>query len=72
MQAEARFLAIGDGAGLWLAEAAAAGACRVSMAKMAQAVQLAALHGAGAASQAVVPAAAGLSFTVDATAHRPD
>ena len=69
MQAEARFLAIGDGAGLWLAEAA--GACRVR-AKMAQAVRLAALHGAGAASQAVVPAAAGLSFTVDATARRPD
>jgi len=71
MQAEARFLAIGDGAGLWLAEAAAAGACRVR-AKMAQAVRLAALPGAGAASQAVVPAAAGLSFTVDATARRPD
>ena len=70
MQAEARFLAIGDGAGLWLAEAAVG---RLpGAAKMAQAVQLAALPGAGAASQAVVPAAAGLSFTVDATARRPD
>ena len=42
--AEAEFLAIGDGAGLWLAEAAAAGATRVR-AKMAEAVQLAGLHG---------------------------
>ena len=41
--AEAEFLAIGDGAGLWLAEAAAAGASRVR-AKMAEAVQLARLH----------------------------
>ena len=46
--AEAQFLGIGDGAGLWLAEAAAAGASRVR-AKMAQAVQLAALHGAAGA-----------------------
>ena len=45
--AEAEFLAIGNGAGLWLAEAAAAGASRVRS-KMAQAVQLAALHGARA------------------------
>jgi hypothetical protein len=43
--AEAEFLAIGDGTGLWLAEAAAAGASRVRS-KMARAVQLAALHGA--------------------------
>jgi hypothetical protein len=41
--AEAAFLAIGDGAVLWLTEAAAAGAARVR-AKMAEAVALAALH----------------------------
>ena len=45
---------IGDGAGLWLAEAAAAGATRVR-AKMAPAVQLAALHGAAAADRALGP-----------------
>src|SRR5512135_3893011 len=60
-QAEARFLAIGDGAGLWLAEAAAAGASRVR-AKMAQAVQLAALHGAAAADRALGQAAAAGRF----------
>jgi len=54
--AEAQFLAIGDGAGLWLAEAAAAGAARVR-AKMAAAVQLAALHGPGAVDQALGQAA---------------
>jgi len=54
--AEAQFLAIGDGAGLWLAEAAAAGAARVR-AKMAQAVQLAALHGPAAVDQALGRAA---------------
>ena len=59
--AEAQFLAIGDGAGLWLAEAAAAGASRVR-AKMAQAVQLAALHGAGAADRALGQAAAAGRF----------
>lgn len=41
--AEAAFLAIGDGAALWLTEAGAAGATRVR-AKMAEAVALAALH----------------------------
>jgi hypothetical protein len=41
--AEAAFLTIGDGAVLWLTEAAAAGAARVR-AKMAEAVALAALH----------------------------
>ena len=55
--AEAQFLGIGDGAGLWLAEAAAAGASRVR-AKMAQAVQLAALHGAAATDRALGQAAA--------------
>jgi hypothetical protein len=60
-QAEAQFLAIGDGAALWLAEAAAAGACRVR-AKMATAVQLAALHGALAVDQALGQAAAADRF----------
>jgi hypothetical protein len=59
--AEAQFLAIGDGAGLWLAEAAAGGAARVR-AKMAQAVQLAALHGAGAVDRALGQAAASGRF----------
>jgi hypothetical protein len=59
--AEAQFLAIGDGAGLWLAEAAAAGASRVR-AKMAQAVQLAALHGTAAADRALGQAAAAGRF----------
>ena len=39
---EAQFLAIGDGARLWLAEAAAAGTCKIRV-KMAQAVTLAKL-----------------------------
>jgi hypothetical protein len=43
--AEAQFLAIGDGAAVWLAEAGVAGSSRVR-AKMAQAVALAKLHGA--------------------------
>jgi len=60
-QAEARFLGIGDGAGLWLAEAAAAGASRVR-AKMAQAVQLAALHGAAGVDRALGQAAAAGRF----------
>jgi hypothetical protein len=59
--AEAQFLAIGDGAGLWLAEAAAAGASRVR-AKMAQAVQLAALHGTDAVDRALGQAAAAGRF----------
>ncbi|HEY7143123.1 MAG TPA: IS21 family transposase, partial [Streptosporangiaceae bacterium] len=59
--AEAQFLAIGDGAGLWLAEAAAAGASRVR-AKMARAVQLAALHGTAAADRALGQAAAAGRF----------
>ena len=41
---EAAFLALGDGATLWLTEAAATGAGRVR-AKMAEAVELARLHG---------------------------
>ena len=59
--AEAQFLAIGDGAGLWLAEAAAAGASRIR-AKMAQAVQLAALHGPAAIDRALSQAAAAGRF----------
>jgi hypothetical protein len=58
---EARFLAIGGGAGLWLAEAAAAGASRIR-AKMGQAVQLAALHGAGATDRALGQAASAGRF----------
>ena len=42
--AEAAFLAIGEGARLWLVEAGAAGAARVKV-KMAAAVDLASLHG---------------------------
>jgi hypothetical protein len=48
-------------AGLWLAEAAAAGATRVR-AKMAQATQLAALHGAAATDRALGQAAAAGRF----------
>jgi hypothetical protein len=59
--AEAQFLAIGDGAGLWLAEAAAAGTSRVR-AKMAQAVQLARLHPAAAVDRALGQAAAAGRF----------
>ena len=51
-KAEAEFLAIGPGAGLWLAEAAAAGTARVR-AKMAQAAGMAALHGAQAVDRAL-------------------
>jgi hypothetical protein len=56
--AEAQFLAIGDGAALWLAEVAAAGSSRVR-AKMARAVQLAAFHGNAAVDQALGQAAGG-------------
>jgi hypothetical protein len=42
--AEAEFLALGDGARMWLVEAAAAGTSKVKV-KMADAVQLARLHG---------------------------
>jgi hypothetical protein len=59
--AEAEFLAIGDGAALWLAEAAATGASRIR-AKMAQAVQLAALHGPAAIDAALSQAAAAGRF----------
>jgi transposase len=54
--AEAAFLAIGDGARAWLTEAAAAGASRVR-AKMAEAVELAALAGTAAVDGALGTAA---------------
>ena len=60
-QAEAEFLAIGDGAGLWLAEAAAAGASRVR-AKMARTAQLARLHPAADVDRALGQAAAAGRF----------
>ena len=50
--AEARFLALGDGAALWLTEAAAAGCARIRV-KMAEAVDLAALHDAAAVDRAL-------------------
>jgi hypothetical protein len=59
--AEAQFLAIGDGAAQWLAEAAAGGATRMR-AKMAAAVQLAVLHGASAVDRALGEAAAAGRF----------
>jgi hypothetical protein len=60
-QAEAEFLAIGDGAGLWLAEAAASGASRVR-AKMTRAVQLARLHPAADVDRALGKAASAGRF----------
>ena len=54
--AEAEFLAIGDGAALWLKEAGAAGATRVR-AKMADAVALAKLSGVEAVNWALGHAA---------------
>jgi len=54
--AEAAFLALGDGAVAWLTEAAAAGASRVR-AKMAEAVELAALAGTAAVDAALGTAA---------------
>jgi hypothetical protein len=59
--AEAGFLAIGAGAALWLAEAAAAGTARVRS-KMARAVQMAALHGPQAVDRALGQAAAAGRF----------
>ncbi len=71
--AEAEFLAIGDGAALWLAEAGAAGASRVR-AKMAEAVALAKLHGAGpvgwALGHAAVHARFGEGDLASILAHR--
>ncbi len=50
------FLALGEGAALWLTEAAAAGSSRVR-AKMAEAVTLAALHGVATLDRALGHAA---------------
>ena len=55
-QAERDFLAIGDGAVLWLTEAGAAGTARARV-KMANAVSLAALHGREVVDQALSEAA---------------
>ena len=54
--AEAAFLAIGDGAGLWLTEAGAAGVLRPRP-KMAEAVSLAAIHGMAVVDHALAEAA---------------
>jgi hypothetical protein len=58
---EAAFLAIGEGAGLWLSEAAAAGTTRIRI-KMATAVELAALHGPTTVDRALGQAAAAGRF----------
>lgn len=55
--AEAEFLALGEGARLWLVEAASAGTSRVKV-KMAEAVQLARLHGPDLVDNALGQAAA--------------
>jgi transposase len=60
-KAEADFLAIGDGAHAWLVEAAATGTVRVR-AKMARAVEFAAILGAAAVDQALGLAAAAGRF----------
>jgi len=54
--AETAFLALGDGARVWLIEAGAAGTSRVKV-KMAEAVELAALHGPGRVDSALGQAA---------------
>ncbi|MGF7235783.1 MAG: IS21 family transposase [Frankia sp.] len=60
--AEAAFCALGDGARLWLIEAAAAGASRVRV-KMTEAVTLAALHGPAQVDRALGVAATAGRFT---------
>ncbi len=55
--AEAEFLALGEGARLWLVEAASAGTSRLKV-KMAEAVQLGRLHGADLVDTALGQAAA--------------
>jgi len=54
--AETEFLALGDGARLWLVEAASAGTSRIKV-KMAEAVELAQLHGVARADWALGHAA---------------
>ncbi len=63
-QAERDFLAIGDGAALWLTEAGAAGVVRVR-AKMANAVSLAALHGRDVVERALSESAMLARFADD-------
>jgi hypothetical protein len=74
---ELAFLAIGPGAGLWLSEAAEAGTTRIRI-KMAQAVELAGLFGAGEVDAALGHAAvhgrfaeADLASILDHRATRP-
>jgi hypothetical protein len=74
---ELAFLAIGPGAGLWLSEAAEAGTSRIRI-KMAQAVELAGLFGAGEVDAALGHAAvhgrfaeADLASILDHRATRP-
>lgn len=55
--AETEFLALGDGAQPWLVEAASAGTSRVKV-KMAEAIQLARLHGVDLVDAALGQAAA--------------
>jgi hypothetical protein len=62
--AETQFLALGEGAALWLVEAAAAGCSRMR-AKMAQAVQLAALHDPATVDRALGQAATAGRFGHD-------
>ena len=65
--AERAFLQIGPGAAGWLTKAAAAGTVRVRR-KMAEAVDLAKLHGRGAVDQALAAAAAAQRFDEGAIA----
>jgi transposase len=60
-EAEAAFLALGDGARQWLVEAASAGAARVP-GKMAKALALSKLHGAQAVDRALGTAAVASRF----------
>jgi hypothetical protein len=59
--AEAAFLAIGEGARLWLTEAASGGAARMRV-KMAEAVELSRLHRAEVVDRALGKAAAAGRF----------
>ncbi len=76
---EIAFLALGPGAGTWLVAAAAAGSVRVRS-KMARAVELAALAGAGRVDAALAVAAGAARFAEDdlasildhQAAHDPD
>ena len=68
---EAAFLSIGDGAGLWLTEAAAAGTARVRV-KMAEAVTLSALHGVAAVDRALGRAAVSGRFSEGDLFNRAD